>query len=158
MKNRTIRALTAATAGLLLAGSLAACTDLQDYNQRKTAQKSTTISNSLEKRNLESKLQRENKPNAVRYVYLMNFGKIVGYYVIKGKVSSSGSQLAPEEDIVRGIGGDGYVVDSAQDDGTYGSGDDGVFFFLADGTMVETTLDYISSDQPLAVDVPRLEK
>lgn len=149
--------IAALAAGSIVVG-LAACVDTSEYDQRKAKQSQTTIANSLEKRNLEEKLQRENKPNAVRYVYLMNFGKIVGYYVIKGKVSSSGSQLAPEEEVIRGIGGDGYVLDSAQDDGTYGEGDDGVFFFLADGTEVETTLDYIASDQPLAIDVPRLSK
>jgi hypothetical protein len=27
----------------------------------------------------------------------MNYGKIVGYYVAKGKISSSGSQIAPSK-------------------------------------------------------------
>lgn len=155
--NRALRTITAtATVAALLAG-ITACTN-DEYDNRKQKQATTGITNSLEKRNLEEKLQRENKPNAIRYVYLMNFGKIVGYYVIKGKVSSSGSQLAPEQEIIcRYNSSDScQAVDSAQDDGTYGSGDDGVFFFLADGTEVETTLDYIASDQPLAIDVPRL--
>ena len=48
------------------------------------------------------------------------------------------------------------TLDSSQDDGTYGEGDPGIFFFLADGTYVETTLDYVYSTQPIPVDVPRL--
>jgi hypothetical protein len=75
--------------------------------------------------------------------------------VILGKVSSSGSQIGPEEEIVKRWS-DGYVLDSAQDDGTYGDGDPGVFFFTTDGMMVETSLDYVIADRPIELDVPRL--
>lgn len=145
---------------VVLAGSvaLAGCSSSNESKDRKEQQKSITLANSLEKANLEQKLERENDPSAVRYVYLMNFGQIVGYYVIKGKVSSSGSQLAPEQEAVDVCGTDycPEIMDSAQDDGTYGSGDPGIFFFLSNGTMVSTTLDYIESDAPMPVDVPRL--
>ena len=40
----------------------------------------------------------------------------------------------------------------------YGDGDPGIFFYTADDVMVETSLDYVVSDQPLAIDVPRLLK
>lgn len=47
--------------------------------------------------------------------------------------------------------------DSAKDDGTYGNGDPGIFFFFTtDGIMVETDLNYIQTDAPLSIDVPRL--
>lgn len=142
----------ATMAAVLLLGT-AACTS-SEYDDRKKAQ-SAALENSLEQANLKEKLDRENDSEAIRYVYLVSFAKPVGYYVIKGKVSSSGSQLAPEQDLIRKSGED-YVLDSAQDDGTYGSGDPGIFFFLGDGTMVSTTLDYIESDAPLPIDVPRL--
>ena len=132
--------------------------EASEATQRKEQQKTVTLKDSLEKANLKEKLERENDPSAVRYVYLMNFGQIVGYYVIEGKVSASGSQLAPEQDIIRSADGSRQVVDSAQDDGTYGDGDPGVFFFLADGTMVTTDLNVIQSDAPLKIDVPLLGK
>ncbi|KAB2806953.1 hypothetical protein F9L07_28385 [Pimelobacter simplex] len=138
--------------GALLVGATA-CTS-SEYENRKKAQ-SAALKNSLEQANLKEKLDRENDSSAIRYVYLISFAKPIGYYVIKGKVSSSGSQLAPEQDLIRRSGED-YVLDSAQDDGTYGSGDPGIFFFLGDGTMVSTTLDYIEADAPLPIDVPRL--
>lgn len=153
MKNRTIKII----AMLAITGlSLTACGS-SSYDERVEQQNSVTLDESLEKANLEEKLLRENDPNATRYVYLMNFGQIVGYYVIKGKVSSAGSQLAPEQEIVRRCSGcDAHVVDSAQDDGTFGTGDPGIFFFTADGTMVSTSLDYIEADSLLPIDVPRL--
>lgn len=108
-------------------------------------------------KNLKEKKRREEDPNAVRYLYLLSFGKPIGYYVTKGKISSNGSQAGPEDDIVKPCSGcDRVVVDSAQDDGSYGDGDPGIFFFTAEGVMVVTSLDYIQSDQPLALNVPKL--
>lgn len=141
---------------LALTGCSAGQSEIQ---QRKESQKSTTLKDSLELKNLERKRQKENDPSAERYIYLMNYGQIVGYYVAIGKISSSGSQLAPEQDLIRAYsGGEYYAVDSAKDDGSFGPGDPGIFFFTSDEVMVETSLDYIVSDSPLAIDVPRLEK
>ena len=151
------RIITIAAAGIVGAAALGACTGTSEREQRKAEQAQSVIQGeSLESRNLKERLKRQEDANKVGYVYLVNFGKPFGYYVVKGKVSSSGSQLGPEQDIIN-HSGNPAVVDSKQDDGTYGSGDPGVFFFLADGSMVETTLDYIYSDQPGAFpDVPKL--
>lgn len=142
-------AATLAVAAIALTG----CTAQRDT--REAAQQQSQIKDSLEKKNLQKKLDREQNPNSIRYVYVMNFGQIVGFYVTKGKISSNGSQMGPEMEIING-GGNGNVVDSAQDDGSYGAGDPGIFFFTTDDVMVVTSLDYIQSDQPLAIDVPRL--
>jgi hypothetical protein len=152
------RGIIAATIVLGMAGGTVACTsDAQRaYDARQKSQQQTTLKDSIALENLKKKRDRENDPNKIRYLYLMNYGQIVGYYIAKGNITSNASQIAPEEEVVKSYGGDGYVVDSAQDDGTYGDGDPGVFFFTADGTMVVTSLDYIQSDQPLKIDVPRL--
>jgi hypothetical protein len=156
LKNFGKKLATVSVLGALTIGGLAACAPTTDeYQDRKEAQSTSQITNSLEKHNLEKKRDKEEDPNAIRYVYLMNYGNITGYYVIEGKVSSSGSQIGPEQEIIKRWS-DGYVLDSAQDDGTYGDGDPGVFFFTTDGTMVETSLDYVISDRPITLDVPRL--
>lgn len=152
MRKPTAIIATTLALGLVLAG----CSN-SEYQDRKEQQKTVTLKDSLEIANLEEKLQRENDPAAVRYVYLISFAQPIGYYVIQGKVSSSGSQLAPEQEAIRPYSGaEPLILDSSQDDGTYGTGDPGIFFFLANGTMVSTTLDYIESDAPLPLDVPRL--
>jgi hypothetical protein len=115
----------------------------------------------LEKSNLEEKRKREENPDAIGYIYLMNFGKVVGYYVAKGKISSNGSQATPEQDIHwtchGSYGCNPVVVDGPQDDGSYGNGDPGIFFFLTNGTKVVTSLDYIQTDQPIpGIDAPKL--
>lgn len=155
MKNFGKKIATVAVLGALTIGGLASCATPGEYEKRKEAQGVSQVKNSLEKQNLEKKRDKEEDPNAVRYVYLMNYGQIVGYWVALGKISSSGSQVGPEQEVIKYYG-EGYILDSAQDDGTFGTGDPGIFFFTADGTMVETSLDYVVSDQPISLDVPRL--
>lgn len=117
------------------------------------------LKDSLERRNVRERLLRTNDPAKVGYVYLMSFGKVIGYYSVKGKVSSTQSQLTTTHLLKES----GYaesrsnaVYDAPGDDGSYGPNEDGVFFFTTEGVMVTTSLDYIWSDQPLPIDTPRL--
>jgi hypothetical protein len=119
------------------------------------------LKDSQERRNIKERLLRTNKPNLLGYVYVMNYGNIVGYYAVKGKVSSNGSQMTTDSLVIDGCpgGGDGRcptVVNAPGDDGSYGPNEDGVFFFTTEGAYVATNLDYIYADQPLPIDVPRL--
>lgn len=116
---------------------------------------------SLERANLKQRLLRFNDPSKIGYLYVMSFGKFVGYYVVKGKVSSTQSQLTNTQQTFRegSHDTDGLVVDSIGDDGSFGpneGGDKGIFFFTSGGVMVETTLDWVYSDAPLQIDVPNL--
>ncbi len=152
------RRATASALTIIAALTLTACGTNSEFDDRKEKQDNVTLKDSLGTKAQEERLKREENVNAVRYVYLMSFGKIVGYYVIKGGVYPAGTQLAPEQDIIQPyVGGDRFVVDSAKDNGTYNSSsDDGFFFFTSDGTLVETDLNYIQSDNPLPIDTPRL--
>lgn len=157
--NKLKKIITTIALSAVVVTGLAACSGASDsYTERTEKQQTTTLTDSIALDNLEKKRDLENDPNKVRYIYLMNFGQIVGYYVSVGNITSNASQMAPEDDIVDPCSSTycPTVVDSAADDGTYGAGDPGIFFFTADGTMVVTSLDYIQSDQPLQIDVPRL--
>jgi len=122
----------------------------------------SSMRDSLERRNLRERLLRFNKPQKVGYLYLMSFGKFVGYYVVKGKISSTQSQMTqPEQTFEEYCNGCTFSVGSIGDDGSWGpneGGDAGVFFFTASGVMVETTLDWLYSDAPLTIKVPNLLK
>lgn len=138
---------------------LTACStsESEEYQERKALSKQYDTKESLELDNLKEKRTREDNPDQIRYLYVMSFGQIIGYYTTKGKISSNGSQIAPTTELVQpAAGGERYAVESAQDDGSYGDGDPGIFFFTTEGVMVVTDLDYIQSDAPIAVDVPRL--
>jgi hypothetical protein len=165
--------IAALTLTALAAVSVAACDDgkptAQSQGQAQTEQAykqqssavpypADQLKDSLERRNIRERLLRTNKPNAIGYVYVMSFGKIIGYYTIKGKVSSTQSQMTTDEfEIDHGSYGQS-VVNAPGDDGSYGANEPGVFFFTTEGAMVETNLDYIVADQPLPVDVPLLNK
>lgn len=165
---KTLVTIVAASA-LILTG----CTD--DSSPQATGQKETEIAykqqsaavpypadklkDSLERRNLRERLLRQNEPDRIGYVYILSFGKFIGYYTIKGKVSGTQSQMTTDNLVFRKAGGVYVVVNAPGDDGSYGANEDGVFFFTTNGTMVQTSSEYIYSDQPLSVaDVPELNK
>jgi len=119
------------------------------------------MKDSLERRNLRERLIRFNKPQKVGYIYLMSFGKFVGYYVVKGKVSSTQSQMTNADQTWDCGDPCTAVVESMGDDGSFGpneGGEKGVFFFTSGGVMVETTLEWLYSDAPLSIKVPNLLK
>lgn len=115
---------------------------------------------SLECKNLREREKRNSDPNRIGYVYLYNFdGSIKGYFAVKGKVSSTQSQMGPMDQTidVDGCSGCGsLVVEAAGDDGSYGPNENGIFFFLVNGTMVTYSGEYLLSDQPLALEVKKL--
>ena len=109
---------------------------------------------SLECKNLAEKHRRENLPNAIGYVYLYNFdGSVKGYFTIKGKVSSTQSQMAPMDVLVDGCNRAGedcpQSMEAAGDDGSFGPNEEGIFFFTTEGTMVTYSGEYVLSDAPL---------
>ena len=114
---------------------------------------------SLECKNLREKEKRNSDPNRIGYVYLYNFdGSVKGYFVVKGKVSSTQSQMAPMDVIVDPCSSSycPMIVEAAGDDGTYGPNENGIFFFLVNGTMVTYSGEYVLSDQPLELSTKKL--
>lgn len=118
----------------------------------------------LERKNLRERNIRFSKANKSGYLYIMSFGKFVGYYVVKGKISSVNSQMTNDNQVWdAGSGEQGEtVVNSIGDDGSFGpneGGDRGIFFFTSNDVLVETTLDWLYSDAPLTIaNVPQLLK
>jgi hypothetical protein len=169
--NKKVIALVVGAA--IAATSLAACSEpvsgAQAEGQKQTEQAfsqqssavpypATELRDSLERRNLKERLLRTNKPNQQGFVYLMSFGKIIGYYGVKGKVSSTQSQMTTDQLIIQNCGScsERSVVNAPGDDGSYGANEEGIFFFTLQGQMITTNLDYIWSDNPISIDVPRL--
>lgn len=161
MKSITKKIATVALVGLVSVGAMTGCAvKSEELKNRETLQNQSAKTDSLELKNLAAKRDLENNPDTTRYVYAMNYGQIVGYWVAKGKISSSGSQIAPEQDLIKLYEGqtDRFILDSAKDDGSYGESDPGIFFFTPEGNMIETSLDYVVSTQPMTLDVKRLDK
>lgn len=132
----------------------------------------TDIDYSLERYNLIRRAywvngQREKSASVVCQVdkplgYIVLFtesGSTVGRFVVDGKVSSLNSFLTPDSIVYETVGS--YLHDSYKEnewladvDGSYGTNDNGIFFFTTDGKYVEWTGTYLYSDIPFKVDDP----
>jgi hypothetical protein len=134
---------------------------LTEQNQSRllAAQPPTKLDWSLERENINKRTKLWNDPNKVSYIYLINFGRVMAFYTIKGKVTSVDSQITNPEQLTSArvqLGDSNYhIVDGAipspSEDGSYGTNGDGVFFFTTEGAYVETKLEYILADQPLKI-------
>lgn len=167
-----LKKILALIVAILLAVTLTACDrdrkntssdDGQKLKDQSYAQQAAAVPfpvedlrDSLERRNLRERLLRQNDADKIGYVYILSFGKFLGYYTITGKVSSTQSQMTPE-DLTDYACDDGLsgcqaqVLSAPGDDGSYGENETGVFFFTTEGAMVQVSTEYIYSDQPIAV-------
>lgn len=125
-----------------------------------TVQPQPNMEWSLERENIIKRTELWNDENKIAYIYLYTRGgQMAGFFTIKGKVSSINSALSAPEQIVKdpeayGEGRQSLVVSSPQEDGSYGTNGDAIFFFTTDGAYVEWSGDYLVIDRPLKVNVP----
>lgn len=116
------------------------------------------LNTSQERKNLVRRLAVFNNESKVSYIYLIDYGKVMGFHTVKGKVSSVNSKLTTGDQIVRSRvgGGDSHflVIESPQLDGSYGENGDAVFFFTTAGTYVEWNGRYMLCDKPLKMSTP----
>ena len=140
-----------------------------ETNQRNLIQNQPppTLDSSLERDNLIKRTNLWNDPNKISYIYLIEYGKVMAFYTIKGKVSSVNSQLTNTEQLTyKCVNSDGTysnsdscgsfdqnrvsgTIPSPSEDGSYGTNGDAVFFFTTEGAYVEWRGDYMLADQPL---------
>jgi hypothetical protein len=93
-------------------------------------------------------------------------GAVVGSFIVDGKVSSLNSYLTPDSEFYEKYRGYSSGSDKlstvdrwsnkwiADVDGSYGTNDNGIFFFTPDGKYIEWTGIYLYSDIPMIVDDP----
>ena len=132
----------------------------ENHKKLVTAVPPPQLSTSQERINLKKRLERFNNESKVSYIYLVNYGKVMAFYTVKGKVSSVNSLLTTPDQIVarsRNASGAGYdhlVIASPDLDGSYGSNGDAIFFFTTEDVYVEWRGDYMLCDQPLKLSTP----
>lgn len=97
-----------------------------------------------EQRNIRDRLVEDNKPGSIKHLYVISAysGQVLIYSTVKGKVTSGGKRLTPTKVAVGrydnnwtggfgvDIGGHTVVTDEVlQDDGTYGSSGDYLYWW-----------------------------
>ncbi|MFA5174732.1 MAG: prepilin-type N-terminal cleavage/methylation domain-containing protein [Candidatus Pacearchaeota archaeon] len=119
-----------------------------------------TMETSLERSNIAKRAETFNKENKISYIYLVSYGKVMAFYTVKGKVSSTNSYLIPQEQLVDSKGRncgewnsgiECYVVQAPDIDGSYGDNSGAIFFFTTEGVYVEWNGEYMLADQPLTL-------
>ena len=115
-----------------------------------------SISWSMERDNLIKlkKLQNDRTINFFMYIFNEGIQDPIGYYQVN-KVSSVNSQLSNPQQVVTGHDvpglamGEGVVIESPSEDGSYGTNGDAVFGFTPEGICIQTNMHYITSSVPL---------
>lgn len=88
-------------------------------------------------------------------VLLTESGSVVGKFVVDGKVTSLNSYLTPDSEYYETSCGNYCKNKWLPDvDGSYGTNDNGIFFFTTDGKYIEWTGLYLYSDIPFTVNNP----
>ena len=158
-----VAALMCVGCGEYQPGTAAVEQEKTEQNQARLlkTQPPVTLDWSLERENINKRTTLWNDPAKVSYIYLINYGKIMAFYPVKGKVSSVNSQITnPEQLTYRRMNNGGAihyvegVLQSPAEDGSYGTNGDAVFFFTTDGTYVEWRGDYMLCDKPLKLTTP----
>ena len=127
---------------------------LTDINQLRLikATPPPSIEKSLERENLRERLIRFNDENKISYIYILSdFGAVITFFPIKGKVSSVNSMLTTTQQIMEDRFGSewGTAIDSPDLDGSYGSNGDAIFFFTTENVYCEWNGKYFLADRPL---------
>lgn len=168
MRSRKTRTLAVAAlaalalaAGTACSASGAAQNNPQAESNYKAQEKNDpvpSLNDSLERGNISEHLKRNNQADRVRYIYLLaDTGGIYAYFVIKGKVTSTGAQLTPTDDFAKKCSScDWEVVQGPTDDGSFGGDEGGIYFFTDTGQEVQWNGRWLLSDQPLKIQTPTL--
>ena len=78
-------------------------------------------------------------------------GAVVSSFIVDGKVSSLNSFLTPDSEYYEKGSINNWLADV---DGTYGTNDNGIFFFTPEGNYYEWTGTYLYSDVPMIIEDP----
>ncbi len=116
----------------------------------------------VEQRNIKDRIKMDNTPGSIKHLYVISAysGQVLIYSTVRGKVTSSGKRVSPTQSSGTGfsvpIGGSTMITNEVlQDDGTYGSSSEYLYWWDSKGTYHQH---YVQggqilhiSDQPLAV-------
>lgn len=126
----------------------------------------------VEQRNIKGRLDEDNKPGSIKHLYVISpySGQVIMYSTVKGKVTSGGKRLTPTTVSAmdgHAVGSDHfgnevnvagrtlYTPEVLQDDGTYGTSGDYLYWWDVRGAYHQHYLTggqiVTISDQPLPV-------
>lgn len=121
---------------------------------------SVSFTENAEIDNIKRRLQLTSQPALLGYVALVNkLGQAVMYTPVKGKITSGGKRLTKpvKQHVIDRGGARGSALGPApSDEGTWGRSNPYVYFWTPADRYVQTSMDYVYSDQPFRLREPAL--
>ena len=120
------------------------------------ASRSVEFTDNAEIKNIQHRLKLTSQPGLLGYVLLFNpgTGDPAMYTTVEGKITSGGKRLNPTEKLVRCDKGQYYGecnMPSANDEGTYGTSGEYIYFWTTDGQYIQWNGNYLYSDKPIRI-------
>lgn len=138
---------------ILLSGCLGETAKSRESDKAKAAANSINFAENAEIENIKRRLELTSSVNKIGYIVLFNdAGQPILYTAVKGKVTSGGKRLTPEDTVTAG----GQVRKAASDEGTFGSSAPYVFFWDTRGSYHQWSGQYLYSDQPIRLRIEPL--
>jgi hypothetical protein len=148
----------------LATAMLAGCDELQQQQEAaatgKVTQKSAHVQTdadgfTVEQHNVARRIEADNEPGSIKHLYLISpyTGDVLLYSAVKGKVTSGGKRLKPKTQVQMydsdSTSRSTYTQEVMNDDGTYGSSGEYIYWFDVYGTyhqeMTGAAIIHISS-------------
>jgi hypothetical protein len=138
---------------VVLSGCMEQTAKSVESDKAKAAANSIVFTENAEIENIKRRLELTSGVNKIGYIVLLNdAGQPILYTATKGKVTSGGKRLTPEDTVVAG----NLVRKAASDEGTYGSSSPYIFFWDTNGRYHQWSGQYLYSDQPIRLRVEPL--
>ncbi len=141
--------------GLVLAGCPEENAPKAKATQAQKAQQaadSISFTENAEIDNIKKRLQLTSQPGLLGYVGLVNrVGQVALYTPVKGKITSGGKRLTKpvqRHAIDRGQHNGSQLGPAPSDEGTWGSSNPYVYFWTPSDRYIQTSMEYVYSDQP----------
>lgn len=142
MKTKLLLGLFIASFFILTSES--GCEEIKSQDVAKSGVSETTTKvqtdlngKTIEQNNIIHRLQEDNKPGSIKHLYVISnySGQVLLYSTVKGKVTSSGKRLSPTMLAETGTSSHHYTYnpDLIQDDGTYGSSIEYIYWWDSKG-------------------------
>lgn len=109
-------------------------------HQKHVAVQTDQDGDTVEQKNIAQRILADNEPGAIKHLYLISpyTGDVLLYSSVRGKVTSGGKRLKPKTVAYSYDAGDGktsmYTTEAMNDDGTFGSSSDYLYFWDSFGT------------------------
>ena len=123
------------------------------------------LNTSLERINIKKRLELWNNESKISYIYLIDFGRVVAFHTVKGKITSGNKRLTSNSATVDGDGQEAgigkniwndsgsFTIERPELDGTYGTSGNYIFFWTTDGIYVQWSGNYLLMDEPMKVNI-----